>query len=135
MCLGSPPARLVFSFLGNAILYPPLPESNGKELLLWLLRRRRRFQVTGRSMMPLLQAGDQVLVDLLAYRHKLPQVGDIVVAQHPKKAEIRMIKRVALIFEQSCFLVGDNRLESTDSRSFGCVPFELLQGGVTSRLP
>lgn len=86
-------------------------------------------------MEPLLQAGNQVLVDPLAYRHKLPLVGDIVVAQHPEKAEIRMIKRVALVFEQSCFLEGDNRLESTDSRSFGCVPFELLLGCVTSRLP
>lgn len=86
-------------------------------------------------MRPLLQAGDQVLVNPLAYRHKPPQVGDLVVAQHPEKADLRLIKRVALVFEQSCFLEGDNRLESTDSRSFGCVPFELLLGRVTSRLP
>lgn len=85
-------------------------------------------------MLPLLQAGDLVLVDFKAYRDRPPQAGDLVVAQHPQKANLRLIKRVTLVFDESCFLEGDNRLESTDSRSFGCVPFELLLGSVTSHL-
>jgi nickel-type superoxide dismutase maturation protease len=86
-------------------------------------------------MLPVLQAGDQILVNPGAYRHSLPKVGDLVVAQHPEKADLRIVKRVALVFEDSCFLEGDNPQESTDSRSFGCVPLGLLLGCVTSRLP
>lgn len=43
-------------------------ESNGKEILLWLVRKRRRYRVKGDSMLPFLSADDEVLVNLNAYR-------------------------------------------------------------------
>ena len=52
-------------------------ESNGKEILLWLIRKRRRYRVKGDSMLPLLRADDEVLVNQNAYRHQSPQMGDI----------------------------------------------------------
>ena len=43
-----------------------LADSNFKEIVLWLLRLRRRFRVTGASMFPLLSEGDEVLIDPLS---------------------------------------------------------------------
>jgi signal peptidase I len=88
-----------------------LKDINLREFLLWLLRRRRRFRVTGNSMLPLLNLGDEVLVDPKAYLHFRPHPDDIVV----------------------CLLEGDNPLESTDSRTFGPVSVEKIMGRVTSR--
>lgn len=107
-----------------------------KKLLLLLLKRRKRFRVTGVSMLPLLQPGEEILVNPKAYQFQMPQVGDIVVAQHPHHENLRLIKRVAAVLEDgSCFLQGDNATLSTDSRSFGIVAPEQILGRVTSRFP
>ncbi len=105
------------------------------EHLLWLLRRRRRFCVVGASMLPTLRAGDEVLVNPYAYRIKLPQVGDIVIVRHPFNNDVqKMVKRVVRAENGRFFLAGDNRTESSDSRSFGLLPTTALLGQVTSRL-
>ena len=109
-----------------------LPDSSLKELLLWLLRRRQRFRVTGESMVPLLKPGDEVLIDAKAYAQHPPCINDIVVAQHPYQ-DIKLIKRVIALEDGRCFLKGDNALESTDSRAFGAVQPEQILGRVTSR--
>jgi len=107
-----------------------MQDSNFKELLLWLIRLRRRYRVTGASMFPLLAAGDEVLVDRRAYRQQRPQVGDIVVAQHPAQADLQIIKRVAEVMIDGRFhLRGDNSNESSDS----LVPRNLILGRVTSK--
>lgn len=111
-----------------------LPPSTWRDLLLWLLRRRRRVRVVNRSMVPLLQPDDEVLVDYAAYRTRPPQVGDIVVARHPQHPELKIIKVVdAVLSDGRVFLVGLNGAESADSRHFGAVPPSLLLGRVTSR--
>ena len=108
-----------------------LADSNFKELLLWLLRLRRRFRVTGASMFPLLKAGDEVLLDVRAYRQGQPQIGDIVVASHPMRAGVRIVKRVTAVhLDHSLQLKGDNPDESTD---FDKVSVEHIIGRVTSR--
>jgi nickel-type superoxide dismutase maturation protease len=113
-----------------------LNESNWRELLLWLLRFRRRFRVTGSSMLPLLQPGDEVLVDPRAYKQVVPQVGDIVVSRHPYRVDVRLVKRVtAVLSDGRCVLEGDNPSDSTDSRSFGAVTLQHILGRVVSRLP
>ncbi|NEN99873.1 MAG: nickel-type superoxide dismutase maturation protease [Moorea sp. SIO3I7] len=104
------------------------------ELALLILRKRLRFRVTGVSMTPLLKPGEEILIDPRAYRHIPPKVGDIVVARHPYQNHLRLVKRVTLVLEDGrCFLKGDNRLESTDSRSFGLVDSQQIIGKVTSR--
>lgn len=86
-------------------------------------------------MLPFLKPGDEVLVNVQAYRHKQPEVGDVVVALHPDHPNFWLIKRVAQVkLDGSCFLVGDNKSESTDSRTLGCFPASLLLGKVTSCL-
>ncbi|NJN83665.1 MAG: nickel-type superoxide dismutase maturation protease [Caldilineaceae bacterium] len=92
------------------------------------------MRVTGASMLPTLRAGDEVFVDPRAYRHRLPQPGEIVVAWHPYQSDLKLIKRVATITaDGDCFLASDNPAEGSDSRAFGAVPSQRLIGKVTSR--
>ncbi|AFY55214.1 nickel-type superoxide dismutase maturation protease [Rivularia sp. PCC 7116] len=105
------------------------------KLLQLLVGMRKRLRVSGPSMLPELQPGDEILFDPKAYRQELPQVGDIVVALHPYESK-QIIKRVAVVFaDGSCFLIGDNTSLSTDSRSYGLIPFNKILGKVTSKFP
>ena len=82
-------------------------------------------------MSPVLRPGDQVFVA----RRRAPERGDIVLARHPYRRDMRVIKRLVDFDERgACVLLGDNPGESTDSRSFGNVPQALIIGTVTSRL-
>jgi nickel-type superoxide dismutase maturation protease len=113
-----------------------IEDSTPMDLLFWLLRLRRRFRVSGASMLPLLRPGDEVLVNARAYRRRPPQLGDIVVARHPYQDGMHIIKRVtALQGDDQYLLEGDNPSESTDSRSFGAIPGDLILGRVTCRFP
>ena len=110
--------------------------SRKQELLLWLLRLRQRFCVTGASMFPLLKAGEEVLVDTRAYRYRFPEIGDLVVARHPHRQDLMIIKRVALVDKNgNCFLLGENKVISSDSRSFGFINIHQIIGKVTSKFP
>lgn len=107
-------------------------ESSLKEIILWMLRLRRRYRVTGASMFPLLAPGDEVLVNPHAYRQQPPQMGDIVIAQHPAQADLQIIKRVAEVMGDGRFhLKGDNPDPTQSSDSL--VPPTLILGRVTSK--
>ena len=82
-------------------------------------------------MLPTLKDGDVVLLD-----HKAkPAAGDIVLANHPFKKSVKILKRVSgFDAKGDLILTGDNAAESTDSRSFGAVPLKYLIGKVTCRL-
>ena len=82
-------------------------------------------------MLPSLKNGDVVLINPKA---KLEQ-GDIVLANHPYKKSVKILKRVKEFTENGdLFLIGENADESTDSRIFGTVPLKCLIGKVTCRL-
>lgn len=82
-------------------------------------------------MMPILAPDDEVLLDPRA----TPRVGDIVVSRHPHRLDVRLVKRLVEFDEAGrAILRGINPEESTDSRTLGGVPVELLLGRVTSRL-
>jgi nickel-type superoxide dismutase maturation protease len=118
------------------VAFSELKESSWRELLLWLSGFRKRFRVAGTSMAPLLQPGDEVLIDPHAYKQTVPQVGDIVVSRHPYRMDVRLVKRITTILEDGrCLLEGDNPSDSTDSRSFGAVAPQRILGRVTSRFP
>lgn len=110
-----------------------LPEANYQELLLLLLRRRKRLKVLGESMLPLLQPGTEILFDPHAYYKSSPIINDVVVAIHPYDSKLTIVKRVTAIDrERKCFLTGDNLVASTDSRHWGTVDFQAIIGKVTS---
>lgn len=101
-----------------------------------MLRRRRRFRVSGNSMEPTYRDGDHVLVDPHAYRRGAPAPGDVVLSRHPLRGDVHVLKRVAAIRPDGRLdLAGDNPRASTDSRSFGGVRADLVVGRVTGRYP
>lgn len=109
-----------------------MQESNGKELLLWLIRLRQRRRVQGASMRPVLNSGDEILVDPRAYRRRSPRVGDIVVARHPTQAGLQIVKRVMGRHEDGRYhLQGDNPDPAQNSPCR--VPGQLILGRVSSR--
>ena len=100
--------RLAVAVLG---LFPLLAFLTGKRVI-----------VRGESMLPALRPGERVLFDRLAYRLGQPRVGEIVLARHPARPGLRMIKRVAAqegLGPDEIWLIGDNAEGSTDSRSLG----------------
>lgn len=108
-----------------------LPEADLWEQLAYLCGFREIFLVQGESMLPALKDGDLVLINPYAE----PQTGDIVLARHPFKKSVQIIKRIREISpEGSYFLVGDNAGESTDSRSFGAIRAKDILGKAVSRL-
>ena len=85
-------------------------------------------------MLPTLTPGCQVLVDPRAYLRHAPTPGDIVVAEHPYRAGLVLIKRLDRIEPEGAILLGDNECATTDSRDFGPVPLHRLLGRVVSTL-
>jgi len=85
-------------------------------------------------MAPLLQPGEEILVDPQAYRQAEPAVGDLVLVQHPQREGLQLLKRVTAVrSDGDCFVEGDNPAHSTDSRTFGWIPPGCLLGRITSR--
>ena len=82
-------------------------------------------------MSPTLKSGDAVLIDPNAKA----RISDIVLANHPYKSSVKILKRVVEIGpDGNLALIGDNAAESTDSRTFGAVSIECLIGKVVCRL-
>ena len=79
----------------------------------------RRVVVRGRSMLPALAPGERVLFDRLAYALREPCHGNIVLARHPVRPGVLLIKRIAEKDPEGFVLLGDNPDESTDSRQLG----------------
>jgi signal peptidase I len=95
----------------------------------------------GRSMLPAIRPGDILLVIKTSYGIRLPwsrsyllhwsmpKQGDVVVFYTPL-GEVA-VKRCADITENREFIaLGDNSLESFDSRSYGPVPIDRIMGKV-----
>ena len=103
-----------------------------KEMLLWLIGRRRRFRVTGDSMLPLLAAGDEILLDPHVYRRRPPRIDEVVVARHPEQIDLQIVKRIVTVRQDGrCHLTGDNPDPTRNSASV--VSPDLILGQVTSR--
>ena len=82
-------------------------------------------------MLPTLKDGDAVLIDPKAE----VEVGDIVLANHPFKQSVKILKRISEISADDKFsLTGDNADESSDNRSFGEISKKDILGKVSCRL-
>lgn len=107
-----------------------LPEAGFFEKAAYFLGWREIFIIEGDSMLPTLKQGDCVFINPSAK----PKVGDIVLFRHPFKQSVNVVKRLAQITSDGrYFLVGDNALESTDSRSFGAISAKDILGVAVCR--
>ncbi len=88
------------------------------------------LDVDGPSMAPTLSHGDRLLC---RYGAAL-RPGAIVVARHPLRQELLVVKRAAERRSGGWWLLSDNSRVEGDSRDFGVVPDELVLGRVLCRL-
>jgi nickel-type superoxide dismutase maturation protease len=87
-----------------------------------------RVAVEGRSMSPTLEPGDWLLADPDAFRDVPPEIGDLVLVPDPREPSRLLVKRVAEVHSDELFVVGDAPEESTDSRAFGSVTVDAVEG-------
>ena len=105
--------------------------ANWKEKLLYFLGKRRGVLIKGNSMSPTFENGDVVFLKLT----KKIEKNDIILAQHPFKKSVKVLKRITEISDDGKLnLIGDNPSESSDSRSFGLISPENVIGKVVCRL-
>ncbi|MEU2351894.1 nickel-type superoxide dismutase maturation protease [Streptomyces misionensis] len=81
-------------------------------------------EVTGPSMVPTLQHGDQLLVRYGG----VVRAGDVVVLRHPFQQDLLVVKRAAERREGGWWVLGDNPYAGGDSTDYGVVPEELILG-------
>jgi nickel-type superoxide dismutase maturation protease len=89
-----------------------------------------RAKVTERSMEPALRPGDCLLIR----RTRRIRPGQVVVARHPDRPEMLLVKRAARRAVGGWWLESDNPgAGAVDSRRFGAVPRSLIEGRVLIR--
>ncbi len=87
------------------------------------------MEVRGDSMRPALEPGDRLLV----IKGRALRPGDVVAFPDPRRPARTMVKRVANAGPGRLTVLGDNPGASTDSRIFGIVRPDALQGRVLYR--
>ncbi|WP_242901207.1 S26 family signal peptidase [Actinomadura terrae] len=131
----------VFFVLAGTVLY----------VLLRGRGRLRAVAVEGDSMLPTLRPGDWLLVHVTehgATGHSATghgatahgaagrvAAGDVVVARHPGRPDLLVVKRAAYRTDTGWWLESDNQRAPgrSDSWDFGAVPDHLLVGRVVAR--
>src|SRR5215467_13937116 len=89
-----------------------------------------RVTVAESSMEPALRPGDWLLV----WRSRRVRPGQVVVARHPGRPELLLVKRAARREPGGWWLASDNPdAGAVDSRAFGPVPPGLIEGRVLLR--
>ena len=89
-----------------------------------------RVMVAERSMEPALRPGDWLLV----WRTRRVRAGQIVLARHPGRPDMLIVKRAARRVDGGWWLESDNPgAGAVDSRRFGAVPGDLIEGRLLAR--
>jgi nickel-type superoxide dismutase maturation protease len=95
-----------------------------------------RVAVAERSMEPALHPGDWLFVYRTIIRGRPLRVrpGQVVVARHPGRSGLLVVKRAARREAGGWWLASDNpEAGAVDSRAFGVVPPSLIEGRVLWR--
>lgn len=81
----------------------------------------KKFRVSGNSMYPILKNGD-VFLARRRRKDEIPDTGAIVVAEYGEKLIVKQFFPINEDGDDKAFLLGFNRKNSRDSRSFGALP-------------
>ncbi len=95
-----------------------------------------RVAVAERSMEPSLRPGDWLLTWRGLRRNRPPRVrpGQLVVARHPGRPDLFLVKRAARELPDGWWLESDNPAAGVvDSRIFGPVPVQMIVATVIVR--
>jgi nickel-type superoxide dismutase maturation protease len=95
-----------------------------------------RVAVAERSMEPALRPGDWLLARRTITRGRPLRVrpGQVVVARHPGRPDLLIVKRAARREPGGWWLASDNPVAgAVDSRAFGVVPASLIEGRMLVR--
>jgi nickel-type superoxide dismutase maturation protease len=95
-----------------------------------------RVAVAERSMEPALRPGDWLIVCRTIIRGRPVRVrpGQVVVARHPGRPDLLIVKRAARRERGGWWLASDNpESGAVDSRAFGAVPSSLIEGRMVAR--
>jgi len=83
-----------------------------------------RIRIVGPSMEPALANGEW----WVARRSRRLRPGDVVILIHPRRPDLRIVKRLDHLGELGWWVLGDNPESSDDSRAFGWVPVDRIVG-------
>ena len=95
-----------------------------------------RVAVSERSMEPALRPGDWLIVRRSMRTGRPPRIrpGRLVIARHPGRPDLLLVKRAVRRESRGWWLESDNPgAGAVDSRRFGAVPTELIEGRVLLR--
>ena len=82
-------------------------------------------------MDPLCKEGDFVLLDKLSYLMFRPRAGEVIVLRHPQEGRLVLkyiVKEKVIKYHSFYWVEGLNKKGSSDSRSFGWIPKEMILG-------
>ena len=99
-------------------------------LLTLIIGYRQHLRVVGNSMKGVMSEGDLITYKRININNLDLEIGDIVVAFHPKIKNKLIVKRIYSIHKNKFDLRGDNFLSSTDSRDWGLIELDLIVGKV-----
>ncbi len=96
----------------------------------------QRIAVAEHSMEPALRPGDWLLVWRGLRPGRPPRIrpGQIVIARHPQRAGMLLVKRAERLLPDGWWLASDNSAAgAVDSRSFGPAPNQMIEGRLLMR--
>ena len=91
--------------------------------------RLTTVRMIGPSMEPAVRHGDWWIVHLSS----VVRPGDVIMIRHPLRRHLIIVKRAEHRTPGGWWVTGDNPEQSEDSRSFGAVPEDLIEGRLVVR--
>lgn len=86
-------------------------------------------RVVGPSMEPAVRNGEWWIVQ----RAAALEPGNVVMMRHPQRQQLTVVKRLDHLTSEGWYVRGDNPYLSEDSRHFGPVPLDLIEGRLLFR--
>ncbi len=86
-------------------------------------------------MYPTLKEGDLIIYKPFKNFDNELSEGLLVVVTHPLRKKTLIVKRISKIYSETIEILGDNESRSIDSRQFGQIHTNQLQGIVETIIP